>query len=122
MRRKIPMLEEAFTGHFTDHHAFLLAKKLARVDELDADIAELDTRIEAESRPLADQVERLDAIPGIDRTAAHTIIGDVGVDLSPPRAPGLLGAVRPRGEGIRREAERPGRHRTWQPVPGPSPR
>ena len=32
MRRKISALEEAFTGHFTDHHAFLLAKMLARVD------------------------------------------------------------------------------------------
>src|SRR4249919_3967224 len=69
MRRKIPMLEEAFTGHFTHHHAFLLTKMLARVDDIDADIAELDTRIEAEIRPFADRVERLDAIPGIDRTA-----------------------------------------------------
>ena len=33
MRAKIPLLEEAFTGHFTDHHAFLLAKMLARIDE-----------------------------------------------------------------------------------------
>ena len=72
MRRKIPMLEEAFTGHFTDHHAFLLAKMLARVDEIDADIAELDARIEAEIGPFADQVERLDEIPGIDRTAAQS--------------------------------------------------
>src|SRR6059058_4325557 len=31
MRRKISALEEAFTGHFTDHHAFLLGKMLARV-------------------------------------------------------------------------------------------
>ena len=51
MRRKIPMLEEAFTGHFTDHHAFLLAKMLTRVDELDADITDLDSRIEAEIAP-----------------------------------------------------------------------
>ena len=32
MRTKISALEEAFTGHFTDHHAFLLAKMLARID------------------------------------------------------------------------------------------
>src|SRR3989440_12283956 len=36
MRRKISALEEAFTGHFTDHHAFLLGKMLARVDAIDA--------------------------------------------------------------------------------------
>jgi transposase len=51
LRRKIPALEEAFTGHFTDHHAFLLAKMLTRIDALDADIAELDTRIEAMTAP-----------------------------------------------------------------------
>jgi len=52
MRRKISALEEAFTGHFTDHHAFLLAKMLARVDALDADIAELDTGDRADDRPV----------------------------------------------------------------------
>ena len=28
MRRKIARLEEAFTGYFTDHHAFLLQRML----------------------------------------------------------------------------------------------
>jgi transposase len=46
MRGKITALREAFTGYFTDHHAFLLAKMLARVDAIDADIAALDARIE----------------------------------------------------------------------------
>ncbi|MGH3779434.1 MAG: hypothetical protein ACRDRO_02090, partial [Pseudonocardiaceae bacterium] len=36
MRAKIGVLEEAFTGHFTDHHAFLLGAMLARIDALDA--------------------------------------------------------------------------------------
>ena len=30
MRAKITVLEEAFTGHFTDHHAFLLGTMEAR--------------------------------------------------------------------------------------------
>jgi len=51
LRRKISALEEAFTGHFTEHHAFLLSKMLARIDALDADIAELDARIEAMIAP-----------------------------------------------------------------------
>jgi transposase len=46
MRAKLSVLEEAFTGFFTDHHGFLLAKMLARVDALDADIAELDGKLE----------------------------------------------------------------------------
>lgn len=42
MRAKLDALEEAFTGHFTDHHAMLLKKILACIDGLNADIAELD--------------------------------------------------------------------------------
>ncbi len=34
-------------------------------------------------------------------------------------APGLLGQVRPRCQGIRREEERQRHDRAWQPLPGP---
>lgn len=47
MRNKITELEEAFTGHFDDHHRFLLARMLARIDGIDADIAAVDEQIEA---------------------------------------------------------------------------
>jgi transposase len=104
MRSKIPMLEEAFTGHFTDHHAFLLAKMLARVDELDADIADLDTRIEAEIGPFADQVERLDAIPGIDRTAAQAILAEIGVDMSRFPTPAHLASWAKFAPGVKESA------------------
>jgi transposase len=46
MRAKIAVLEEAFTGHFTDHHAFLLQRMLARVDAINVDIAAVEARIE----------------------------------------------------------------------------
>src|SRR5512132_1331017 len=46
LRAKVGPLAEAFTGFFTDQHAFLLAKMLARVDALDADLAELDAKLE----------------------------------------------------------------------------
>jgi transposase len=82
MRRKISVLEEAFTGHFTDHHAFLLGKMLARVDGLDADIAELDTKIEEMVAPFAAAVERLDEIPGIGPIAAAVIIAEIGLDMT----------------------------------------
>ncbi len=104
MRRKIPMLEEAFTGHFTDHHAFLLGKMLARVDEHEAAIAELDTRIEAEISPFADRVERLDAIPGIDHTAAHAIIAEVGLDMSRFPTPAHLASWARFAPGVKESA------------------
>lgn len=82
MRAKIPALEEAFTGHFTDHHAFLLAKMLAHIDGIDADIAELDAKIEAMIAPFAQAAARLDEIPGIGPVAASIIIAEIGVDMT----------------------------------------
>ena len=82
MRTRIPALQEAFTGHFTDHHAFLLGKMLGRVDGIDADIAELDARIEEMIAPFGQTVQRLDEIPGIGRVAAAIIIAETGTDMT----------------------------------------
>jgi transposase len=82
MRAKLSLLVEAFTGFFTDHHAFLLARMLDRIDALSADIAALDARIEALIGPFAQTVDRLDEIPGIGQTAAHLLIAEIGVDMT----------------------------------------
>ena len=82
LRAKIEALEEAFTGHFTDHHALLLSKMLARIEGLDSDIAELDAAIEEIVAPFASAVERLDEIPGVGTTAARVIIAEVGLDMA----------------------------------------
>jgi transposase len=81
MRAKRSLLAEAFTGFFTDHHAFLLARMLDRIDALSADIAALDARIEALIGPFAQAVDRLDEIPGVGQTAAHLLIAEIGVDM-----------------------------------------
>jgi len=60
MRTKIPALEEAFTGHFDDHHRFLLARMLRRIDAIDADIDALDTEIEAHLAPFGSSLDRVD--------------------------------------------------------------
>ena len=82
MRAKIGRLEEAFNGHFDDHHRFLLARMLDRIDGLDADIAAVDAQIEAYLAPFAPAAARLDEIPGIGPAAAVIIIAEVGVDMS----------------------------------------
>ncbi|UXY32885.1 transposase [Streptomyces sp. HUAS TT20] len=82
MRGKTAALEEAFTGYFTDHHAFLLVKMLERIDAIDADIAELDTKIEEMIAPFVQALQRLDEVPGIDPTAAAVILAEIGLDMS----------------------------------------
>ena len=78
LRGKIPELEKALQGHLTEHHRFLLRllwKQLAQQEEL---IAELDARIEEHTRPFADEIERLDAVPGVDRRVAEVVAGGGG--------------------------------------------
>ena len=82
MRPKISVLEEAFVGHFTDHHAFLLRTMLARIDETSADIAAVETRIEELISPFAHAVDKLDQIPGVGITAAHVILAEIGTDMT----------------------------------------
>jgi transposase len=82
MRGKLTDLEEAFTGRFSDHHAFLLDKMLHRIDAVSADIADLDERIDTEIAPFAQAAARLDEIPGIGHTAACVIIAEIGIDMS----------------------------------------
>jgi transposase len=81
LRAKRSQLEEAFTGQFSDHHAFLLQTMLSRIDQASADIAELDRKIEIEIAPFVQAVERLDEITGVGRVAAQVIIAEIGTDM-----------------------------------------
>jgi len=90
MRAKTSVLQEALTGHFTDHHAFMLTMMLARVDALTAQIDTLTTRIEEAIAPYAAQVAQLDDIPGIGVIAAQDLIAEIGTDMSRFPTPGHL--------------------------------
>jgi transposase len=106
LRAKLPALEEAFVGHFTDHHGFLLAKMLTRIDMLGADIVEVEARIEAEIAPFGDAVTRLDAIPGVAATTAAVIIAEVGVDMTRFPTPAHLASWARFAPGIKESAGR----------------
>lgn len=82
LRRKIDVLEEAFVGRFTDHHGFLLAKMLSRIDAIEADIADVDARIQEQIAPFASAADRLEQIPGVGSTAARAIIAEIGTDMT----------------------------------------
>jgi transposase len=90
MRAKTSVLRQALTGHFTEHHAFLLAMMVGRVDALTAQIDTLTTRIEKAIAPFAAQVAQLDEIPGIGAIAAQEILAEIGTDMSRFPTPGHL--------------------------------
>jgi transposase len=82
MCAKLSLLAEAFTGFFTDQHACLLGKMLARVDGLDADLAEFDAKIQELIAGSAGAVDRLDEIPGVGQLAAQLLIAELGTDMT----------------------------------------
>jgi transposase len=84
LRGKIPELKLALEGHFTDHHRFLVEHLLGHLDELERHEEDLSGRIAEQFRPLLDdaRVERLDAIPGVNRTTIENVVAEIGVDMS----------------------------------------
>jgi transposase len=113
LRAKLGPLAEAFCGFFTDQHAFLLAKMLARVDALDADLAELDAKIQELTAGSAGAVERLDEIPGIGQLAAQLLIAELGVDMTRFPTAGHLVSWAKFAPGVRESAgKRKGRGST----------
>jgi transposase len=83
LRGKIPELEKALEGKLTDHHRFLLKMLWKELDQEEELIAELDSKITEQTRPLAAEIERLDAIPGVDSRVAEVLLAEVGPDMKP---------------------------------------
>ena len=101
-----PVMVEALSGRFDDHHAELARMLLDQIDALATQIGTLTTRIDElltamEPETRADEpdtpggagavadgarelttIERLDEIPGIGRGAAQIILAEIGFDMS----------------------------------------
>jgi transposase len=90
MRAKKSVLQEALTGHFGDHHGYLLQMMCDRVDALTGQIEMLTGRIDEAISPFAAQVAQLDEIPGIGATGAQELIAEIGVDMTRFPDPGHL--------------------------------
>ena len=90
LRAKIPALEEAFSGHFGDHHAFLCREIIGHLDHLDASIASLSAEIARRLVPFEAAVTILSSIPGVSRTTAEVLIAEMGTDMSRFPTPGHL--------------------------------
>ncbi len=82
LRRKLAPLARALEGRLTEHHRFVLDLHLRRMAAIEADLAALDARIEAQMEPFRAQRALLRQIPGVDDRVAATIIAEIGIDMS----------------------------------------
>lgn len=83
LRNKIPQLEEALSGRLNEHHRWMLRLLLDQLRSGEQFIARLEERIAELTRPLEPVLEKLDAIPGIDRRIAEVLMAEIGPDMAP---------------------------------------
>ena len=81
LREKIPQLERALAGRVGPHQRFLLARHLAQIDAFDETVTHVSAEIAERLRPVDDDLERLDTIPGVGRRTAEVIVAELGTDL-----------------------------------------
>jgi transposase len=112
MRSKIPDLTKALTGAFGEHHAFLLTRMIDHIEAQEAEIADLDARIDEVIAPFAGQVRLLATIPGVDVRSAQTILAEIGPDMSVFPTPGHLASWAGMCPGQRESAGKRGSGKT----------
>jgi transposase len=91
-RRKISELEAALEGaeFFTPQLAALLARMLARIDQLNASIGELTAVVETLLEPYEEQLQQAESMPGWGRRSAQDAVAETGVDMTRFRTGGHL--------------------------------
>jgi transposase len=108
LRSKLPRLRKALTARFREHYAFLLARMLAHVEALEADIEVLSQRIAELCEPWAGHLAILDSITGVGPRAAEVILAEIGPDMSRFPSAGHLASWAGRCPGQRESAGRRG--------------
>jgi transposase len=87
LKNKKDALRQALVGRLTQVQRWVLGELLARVEELEAALQRVETRIgeEVEHCPdpfVKEAVVLLDSMPGIGEHVARTIVSEIGVDMT----------------------------------------
>jgi transposase len=82
LRNKRAELEQALVGQLKAHHRFMLTEQLGHIDYLDEAIEHLNSEIEDRFNAEEQHIERLDAVPGVNRRIAQITLAEIGTDMS----------------------------------------
>ena len=90
LKKKKTEVRTALDGTFTEHHRFQVRLLLKALTQCEEHLFEVDCRIAQYLEPYEEVVQRLDAIPGVDRLGATVILAEIGPDMSPWEDSGKL--------------------------------
>lgn len=82
LKKKVPELQRALDGSFSEHHRFMLSQALELYDFYDQKIKTLEERIATYLEQYERELDILDSIPGVDVITASVFIAEVGVEMS----------------------------------------
>ena len=84
LRQKIPQLRLALEGNCTEHHRYLLGRLLGHLGYVESQISGFSYQICQRLRELLPVAvyERLDRVPGLDRTTIENVLAEIGVDMT----------------------------------------
>jgi transposase len=81
MRKKIPQIEEALHGFMGEHQRTMLRLMLKHIDILEEQVTLLDQEIQERMKPVCEQVNLIDSIPGVGERSAQVIIAEIGINM-----------------------------------------
>jgi transposase len=82
VRASEEQLAAALEGHLLEHHRFLLERMLEDLEHTEQSKRTVERELEKLAGPFEDALRRLDGIPGVNRTAAWSILAELGDDMS----------------------------------------
>ena len=81
--KKRDLLAQALRGQTNNHHRFLLRELLTLIQQHEQAITRLDQDIAERLQKQEATIERLDAIPGLNRRSIEVLFAEVGWDMAP---------------------------------------
>lgn len=82
LRSKLTQLTAALEGQVRPHHRFLLRQWSGLLSSLEQHIEEVEQEIERHMSPFEWAAALVREMPGLDRTAACALIGEIGADMT----------------------------------------
>lgn len=81
LKPKATELFRAVQGFFDDHHRWMLRQMLESVDQQEANLAKVESRLRNLLQPHDELIDRITQIPGIGTTSAYAILSETGSTL-----------------------------------------
>ncbi len=82
VKSKVSGLVDALNNRLRSHHREMIGFSWKHLEYLERTILDVETRIGQCLSPYQKEIELLDSIPGVNKTAAAVIIAELGTDMS----------------------------------------